>query len=173
MLPRESNGRTRGIWIVTENVTKDFVENFGLNGLLDKMLGALLQSGKNVFLVADGGDHDDARVGMLAHDAVDGFDAFHLGHGDVHEDDVGLTAIAEFNRIKPDIVLMDITMRSTASMPSIWGMVMSMRTMSGLMRLNSAMAVRPSPASPATTPPKISIIFMMFLRAKTESSTTR
>jgi len=93
MLPRESNGRTRGIWIVTENVTKDFVENFGLNGLLDKMLGTLLQSGKNVFLVADGGDHDDARVGVLPHDALNGFDAFHLGHGDVHEDDVGLDAI--------------------------------------------------------------------------------
>src|SRR5258708_25825995 len=93
MLPRESNGRTRGIWIVTKNVTKDFVENFGLNGLLDKMLGALLQSGKNVFLVADGGDHDDSRVGVLPHDALNGFDSFHLGHGDVHDDDVGLDAI--------------------------------------------------------------------------------
>jgi len=52
---------------------------------------------QNVFLVADGGDHDDARVGVLPHDALNG------------------------------------------SMPSIWGMVMSMRTMSGLIRLNSAM----------------------------------
>jgi len=33
--------------------------------------------------------------------------------------------------------------------------------------------VRPSPASPATSPPNISIILMRFLRAKTESSTTR
>src|SRR6266446_5430611 len=65
------------------------------------------------------------------------------------------------------------TMRSTASMPSICGMVMSMSTMSGLTRLNSAMAVRPSPASPATSPPNCSIILMRFLRAKTESSTTR
>src|SRR5258708_1584730 len=65
------------------------------------------------------------------------------------------------------------TMRSTASIPSICGMVMSMSTMSGVMRLNSAMAVRPSPASPATSPPNISIILMRFLRAKTESSTTR
>jgi len=32
-------------------------------------------------------------------------------------------------------------MRSTASMPSICGMVMSMSTMSGEVRLNSAMAV--------------------------------
>src|SRR5882724_11159189 len=65
------------------------------------------------------------------------------------------------------------TMRSTASMPSICGMVMSMSTMSGFTRLNSAMAVRPSPASPATSPPNCSIILMRFLRAKTESSTTR
>src|SRR6266446_1981854 len=65
------------------------------------------------------------------------------------------------------------TMRSTASIPSICGMVMSMSTMSGVVRLNSAMAVKPSPASPATSPPNISIILMRFLRAKTESSTTR
>src|SRR6266436_107637 len=65
------------------------------------------------------------------------------------------------------------TIRSTASIPSICGMVMSMSTMSGLIRLNSAMAVKPSPASPATSPPNISIILMRFLRAKTESSTTR
>src|SRR5712692_8459084 len=65
------------------------------------------------------------------------------------------------------------TMRSTASMPSICGMVMSMSTMSGLVRPYSAMAVRPSPASPATSPPNISILLLRFLRAKTESSTTR
>src|SRR5258708_4629103 len=65
------------------------------------------------------------------------------------------------------------TMRSTASMPSICGMVMSMSTMAGLVRLNSAMAVRPSPASPAISTPKSCTILMMFFLAKTESSTTR
>ena len=30
---------------------------------------------------------------MLANDALDGLDAFHLRHGDVHEHDVGLGAI--------------------------------------------------------------------------------
>src|SRR6266513_3625970 len=65
------------------------------------------------------------------------------------------------------------TMRFTASIPSICGMVMAISTMSGVMRLNSAMAVRPSPTSLATSPPNISIILMRFLRAKTESSTTR
>ncbi len=93
MLPRKSNGRASGVWIVTENVTKDFVQDFGLNGFLDKMLGALLQRGQNVFLITDGGDHDDAGVGMLPDDALDGFNALHLGHGDVHENDVGLDAV--------------------------------------------------------------------------------
>ena len=45
------------------------------------------------------------------------------------------------------------TMRSAASMPSISGMVMSIRTMSGWVRLYSVMAVQPSAASPATWPP--------------------
>src|SRR6266481_6033095 len=59
----------------------------------------------------------------------------------------GLTAIAEFNRIKPDIVLMDITMPQMEGIEAVDRIVMSMRTMSGLMRLNSAMAVRPTSSS--------------------------
>src|SRR6478752_1750981 len=65
------------------------------------------------------------------------------------------------------------TMRSAASMPSICGMVMSISTMSGWVRSYSVMAVQPSPASPTISPPKDSTIFATFLRAKTESSTTR
>src|SRR6266851_2979697 len=65
------------------------------------------------------------------------------------------------------------TIFSAASIPSICGMVMSMSTMSGLMRSYSLMAVSPSPASPATCPPKLSTIRPRFLRAKTESSTIR
>src|SRR5258708_872554 len=65
------------------------------------------------------------------------------------------------------------TIFSAASIPSICGMVMSMSTMSGLMRSYSLMAVSPSPASPATWPPKLSTIRPRFLRAKTESSTIR
>src|SRR6516165_6559299 len=93
MLPREGNGRTRDIWIVTENVAKDFVKDFWLHGFLDKVLRAFLEGGENVFLVADRRDHDDAGVSMLAHDALDGFDAFHLRHGDVHKNDVRLDAV--------------------------------------------------------------------------------
>jgi len=32
-------------------------------------------------------------VGVLANDALDGFNALHLGHGDVHQDDVGFDAV--------------------------------------------------------------------------------
>jgi len=52
------------------------------------MFRALLERGENVLLVADRGDHDDTRVWMLTHDTLDGFDALHLRHGDVHEHDV-------------------------------------------------------------------------------------
>ena len=34
---------------------------------------------------------------MLPHDALNGFDAFHLRHGDVHEDDVGFGALVLSN----------------------------------------------------------------------------
>src|SRR5437667_9109372 len=52
-------------------------------------------------------------------------------------------------------------------------MVISMSTMSGLRRSYSLIAVSPSPASPATWPPKLSTIRPRFLRAKTESSTIK
>src|SRR5882762_3283318 len=57
------------------------------------MFGALLQRGQNVFLIADRGNHDNFGVGILAHDTLDRFNAFHLRHGDVHEHDVRLGAI--------------------------------------------------------------------------------
>src|ERR1035438_10085702 len=65
------------------------------------------------------------------------------------------------------------TIRSAASIPSICGMVISMSTMSGCVRSNSLMAVKPSPASAATCPPKVSIMRARFLRANTESSTIK
>jgi hypothetical protein len=54
---------------------------------------AFLQSGHDVLLVSHRGDHDDAGFGVLADDALGGLDAFHLGHGDVHEHDVGTGAL--------------------------------------------------------------------------------
>src|SRR4029077_3487137 len=56
------------------------------------MARTLLECGQNVVLVTDRRDHDDASVRMLLDDALDSLDAFHLRHGDVHEDDVGIGA---------------------------------------------------------------------------------
>jgi hypothetical protein len=57
------------------------------------MLGTFLQSGENIFLIADAADHDNASVGMLTHDALDRFNTLHLRHGDVHEYDIGAGAV--------------------------------------------------------------------------------
>lgn len=78
--------------LVAEDVADDFVEHIGLHGLLHKMASAFLEGRKDVVLIADGRDHDNARLGMLAHDALDGLDALHLRHSDVHKHDVGLGA---------------------------------------------------------------------------------
>jgi hypothetical protein len=59
---------------------------------LDEVARTFLQSGKNIVLIANGRNHDDAGVGMFLDDALDGFDAFHLWHGDVHEHDIRLGA---------------------------------------------------------------------------------
>src|SRR5882724_3334559 len=93
MLPSKSNGRAGKGGIVAQDVTKNFIQHFGLHGLLHKVFSALLQGSKNIFLVADGRHHHDARLGILAHNALDRFDAFHLRHGNVHQDDIRLRAV--------------------------------------------------------------------------------
>jgi hypothetical protein len=60
---------------------------------LHEVFRALLERGQNVFLVTHRRDHDDTGVAMLANDALDSLNAFHLRHGDVHEHDVRLSAI--------------------------------------------------------------------------------
>src|SRR5258708_34302858 len=71
--------------IIPHDVLDDFIEDFVLDRFLHKMTGALLQCGDNVFLVAHRGNHDNARLRVCPHDALGGLDAFHLGHGDVHQ----------------------------------------------------------------------------------------
>src|SRR5205807_8621998 len=92
-LPGQRYGRTGRVRVITQDVAKNFVQYFRLDRLLHKMLRALLQRGENILLVADRRHHHDARVAVLAHDALDRFDAFHLRHGDVHEHDVRLDAV--------------------------------------------------------------------------------
>src|SRR4051812_4057169 len=81
----------RGIF--AEHVFNDFVEKLGLDWLLDEVARALLKSGDDVLLITDGRHHDDACIGVLTNDSLGGLDAFHLWHGDVHENDVWLGAI--------------------------------------------------------------------------------
>jgi hypothetical protein len=57
------------------------------------MLCTLLQSSQNIFLIADGRDHDNARISVLANDTLDSLNAFHLGHGDVHQYNVSLGTV--------------------------------------------------------------------------------
>src|SRR2546423_94340 len=87
------SGGGRDCDIVAEDVTNDLVQHLGLDRLLDEVARALLQRGDHVLLITDGRDHDDARLRMLAHDALNRLNPFHLGHGDVHEDDVRLGAL--------------------------------------------------------------------------------
>src|ERR1700730_3122238 len=78
--------------VVIENVTDNFVARVRLYWFLDEVARALLQSGENIVLIADGRNHDNARVGMFLDDTFDGFNAFHLRHGDIHQHDVRLRA---------------------------------------------------------------------------------
>ncbi len=52
------------------------------------MLCALLEGRQDILLVPHRRDHDDARVGVLPHNALHRLDPFHLRHGNVHEHDV-------------------------------------------------------------------------------------
>src|SRR5438067_426291 len=87
------SGGGRDCDIVAEDVTNHLIQHLGLDRLLDEVARALLERGDHVLLIADRRDHDDSGFGMLAHDALNRLDAFHLWHGDVHEDDVGLGAL--------------------------------------------------------------------------------
>src|SRR6185369_3472280 len=79
--------------ILAHDVLDHLVQDFRLYRLLNKVSRALLQRRNDVFLVADRRDHDYASMRMLAHDALGCLDTLHLGHGDVHQDDVGRNPI--------------------------------------------------------------------------------
>src|SRR6266704_536834 len=87
------SGASHGRGIFAEHILDDFIEKLGLDWLLYEVPRTLLQRSNDVLLVADGRHHDDARVGVLANDSFSGLDAFHLRHGDIHENDVRLGAI--------------------------------------------------------------------------------
>src|SRR5579872_11472 len=86
-------GRVSDGAVFSHYVLDDFVQNFRLHRLLHEMPRPALQSRDNVFLIADGGDHHDAGVGMSLHDFLGSLDALHLRHGDIHQHDIGMRAV--------------------------------------------------------------------------------
>src|SRR5580700_228867 len=75
--------------VVVQHITNDFVKRIRLHGLLHEVACALLQRSQDVVLVADRGNHDDSRLRVFLHNALDRFDALHLRHGYVHQNEVG------------------------------------------------------------------------------------
>src|SRR5580700_9586770 len=91
-----SGSRARGLSrssILTHDVLDHFVQNLRLDRLLYEMTRPPLQRSHNVLLIAHGGHHDNACFGMLLHDLLGRLDPLHLGHGHVHENNVGLEAL--------------------------------------------------------------------------------
>src|SRR5437660_3471508 len=85
------NGGNCGV--VAHHVLNHFIKDFRLYRFLHKVASAFLQGGHDVLLVSHRGDHHDASIRMGPHDALRGFNAFHLRHGDVHEHHVGRSAV--------------------------------------------------------------------------------
>ncbi len=68
----------------------DGVENFGFVGSFkDVTPRSGAHGGEEGVVVFEHSQHDDAGVGVVGQDAAGGFDAVHVGHLDVHEDDFG------------------------------------------------------------------------------------
>ena len=88
-----SVGYQENILAALQKGAKHFVQHLRLHRLLHEVLRAFLERRQNVFLVPDRRDHDDARAGVLPHDALHRLDPFHLRHGDVHEHDVRTTPV--------------------------------------------------------------------------------
>ena len=90
-----------GIRIVSQNVTKNFIQHFRLHRLLHEMLRALLQRRQDVLLIAHRRHHHDSRIRVLPHDPLHRLNSFHLWHGDVHQHDVRLAAVIFRDRRQP------------------------------------------------------------------------
>src|SRR5690554_496671 len=69
----------------------------GLERLHEKIFRSGLQRLDHHGLLAHRGAHDDLRVGIDLHDLLDGVDAVHDRHRNVHGDDVGLQLLVELH----------------------------------------------------------------------------
>src|ERR1035438_1253786 len=87
------SGRTGNGSVIAQNVLDHFVQYFRLHRLLHEMARAPLQRGDDVFLVSDRRNHHNARLRMLLDNPFGSLNSFHLRHGDIHEHDVGMSAV--------------------------------------------------------------------------------
>jgi hypothetical protein len=67
------------------------LEEVGRVGVLERVAdGAGVDGVQHLALVAEGGQDDHPEVGVVGEQAAGGLDAAHAGHGQVHEDHVGV-----------------------------------------------------------------------------------
>src|SRR5882762_5666899 len=72
---------------------------------LERLHDEILRAGLNRFdhegLLAHGTAHEDLRVGILLHDLAHRVDTAHVGHHDVHGDEIGLELPVLLDRLGP------------------------------------------------------------------------
>src|SRR5699024_11324404 len=71
-------------------------EEIGTGVLEEEPAGTSVECGIDIFLVIEGRDHDDLRV---RRDLGQGRETVEAGHADVEEDDVGLLAPGQIDRL--------------------------------------------------------------------------
>src|SRR5689334_23337916 len=78
-----------------------FEDSGGLERFDDEILGAGLDRFDDQCLLPHRAAHEDLRVGILLADLPHGFDPAHVGHYDVHRDQVGLELAVLLDRLEP------------------------------------------------------------------------
>lgn len=80
--------------IIVAGVADGGEEGFGGTGLVEKGGGAGLFHSESHFVFIEHGQAYDTNVGHIGLDETGGFDAVHLRHGDVHENDLGFDLVS-------------------------------------------------------------------------------
>src|SRR2546427_8845825 len=70
-----------------------------LERLHDEILRARLDRLHHERLLPHRAAHEDLRVGVVLHDLADGIDAAHVGHHDVHRDEIGPQLLVLLDRL--------------------------------------------------------------------------
>src|SRR4029077_6115352 len=75
----------------------------GLERLHDEVLGARLDRLDHERLLPHRAAHEDLRFGIVLHDLAHGVDAAHVGHHDVHGDEIGPELLVLLDRLGPGL----------------------------------------------------------------------